>query len=307
MKTAALLAIATMTLAAVGVGTVTAVMHTDPPELSQQTPSPTPTPDSQTTPDPVSEPDRLPSTPDREAAESLSAAEYTRLRDFPHQTITLSNNIEPNSEFGQFFQQFRQAVRDRDAGFVQPRMPFVEAGEIGFGFGLLSVEEAGFNQSNGWIWAVLEKAIAHGCISESAEAYGIPEVESQVWTCPGTTKAFEQQYPIPPDAEGIDHYVNHVMVIGENVNVRAEPSTTSEVIGILSNEVVETNPDGWEVLHQQRGNARPDPIQGWTPVTLPNGKSGFVYSRYAYFPLEPRLVFGKVEGQWQIIRIPAGD
>lgn len=306
MNKTALVTIATMAIAAAGVGTVTAVMQTESnrsPVEESVTPEPTASP----APNAPDSTDASPTPADTPNPDRLSTAEYERLRDFPHQPIQLTDEVQPGSEFAQFRQQFQQAVRDRDADFIRPRLPRTETGEIAFGFGIIPVEDLNLDQPNGWFWSVLEKAMSQGCHAQSAESYGIPNVESQVWTCPGITHAFEQQYPTPPNAQGIDHYIDHMIVVGENVNVRAEPSIDSQVVGLLSNEVVQTYAAGWDQIYEKIGDQRPDPINGWTPVQLPNDKTGFVASRYAYAPLDPRLVFGKTEGQWEILLIPAGD
>lgn len=239
----------------------------------------------------------------------LSAAEYARLRDFSHRPFELEDEVPSNSNFAQFRQQFKQAIANRNADFILPLLPRYDTGEVAIGFGLAPVADLKLEQSDSWFWSTLEKAMEFGCADVPAADLGYETAGDVVWVCPGTTLAFERQYPAPADAEGIDHYVNNLMIIGENVNLRSQPSLDSEVIALLSNEVVNSYSDGWEQIYSQlKENERHDPINGWTPVEIANGKQGFVYSRYAYAPLDPRLVFGRTDdGDWTILQIPAGD
>ncbi|NER82991.1 MAG: hypothetical protein F6K42_26235 [Leptolyngbya sp. SIO1D8] len=46
-----------------------------------------------------------------------------------------------------------------------------------------------------------------------------------------------------------------------------------------------------------------DPIDGWTPVILPNQIQGYVYNRYVYHPQGPKALFENVDGRWQLLRI----
>ena len=239
----------------------------------------------------------------------LSAEEYERLRDFPHRPFELKDEVPPSSDFAKFRQEFKRAIADRNAEFILPLLPRYDTGELAFGFGLTPIDDLKLDQRDSWFWSTIEKAMQFGCADVPAADLGYETAGDVVWVCPGTTIAFEQQYPTPPDAEGIDHYFNNLMILGENVNLRSQPSLDSDVIALLSNEVVSSYSEGWELIHSQtnEGEHR-DPMDSWTPVEIANGKQGFVYSRYAYAPLDPRLVFGRTDdGSWIILQIPAGD
>jgi hypothetical protein len=75
----------------------------------------------------------------------------------------------------------------------------------------------------------------------------------------------------------------------------------------LSNEIVELDQATFQAQLNQSPTPNLDPIEGWTPVRLFNGQRGYVYSRYVYFPLAYRAVFGKVKGNWQLMYMPGGD
>lgn len=320
MNKAGLAIICFLIVAASGVGAVTAWRQQTPiavgdptidtpiesptnigdPSSNKTDTSQTPSPDDAQLPDDATETGSEP---------RLSAAEYARLRDFPHRPFELEDEVPSNSDFAKFRQEFKQAIANRNADFILPLLPRYDTGEVAFGFGLTPVADLKLEQRDGWFWSTLEKAMEFGCADLPAADLGYETAGDVVWICPGTTLAFERQYPTPADAEGIDHYINNLMIIGENVNMRSQPSLDSEVIALLSNEVVGSYSEGWEQIYSQlKADEHRDPISSWTPVEIANGKQGFVYSRYAYAPLDPRLVFGRTDdGRWTILQIPAGD
>ncbi|WP_346289768.1 SH3 domain-containing protein [Sphaerothrix gracilis] len=226
-----------------------------------------------------------------------------KLSDFPHKRLELTDEVSEGSEFDQFRDRLQKAIQDRDTEFVRSILP-AEGLTYGFG-GPLRVDDMDLNQEDGWFWQELEKMMA----LESCETSEYPPVEAggTVWVCPNTTQAFYRQYPAPADAEGIEHEFSKVMVMGQNVNVRAAPNTDSPVVGILSNELVEFDQAAATRQYEANPDARPGAIKGWTPVILPNDVQGYVYNRYAYAPLDPRGLFENVNGQWQLIRVLAGD
>lgn len=325
MNKVGLATICFLIVAASGVGAVTAWRQQNPiaevGDPTVDTPvdpainagdSPSDTTDTSQTPLPDDAQDNAQSPDDPAETDSeprLSAEEYARLRDFPHRPFELEDEVPSNSDFAKFRREFKQAIANRNADFILPLLPRYDTGEVAIGFGLAPVADLELEQSDSWFWSTLDKAMRFGCADVPAADLGYETAGDVVWVCPGTTLAFERQYPTPPETEGIDHYINNLMIIGENVNMRSQPSLDSEVIALLSNEVVGSYSEGWEQIYSQlKENERRDPINSWTPVEIANGKQGFVYSRYAYAPLDPRLVFGRTDdGRWTILQIPAGD
>lgn len=227
--------------------------------------------------------------------------------DVPHQRITLPDEVKPGSEFWQFRQQLRQAISDRKAQFVRSILP--DKKEIGVGFGILEIANLKLDDPNEHFWGLLEKAVSIGCYSEANPEYPSTDPGTEVWVCNNTAREFYRQYPNPSSEPGLQYELNHVVIVGNNVNVRQSPNATSPVVGLLSNEVVKVNRPVEEQLAKERvdqGRAY-DPLNSWTPVILPNKQPGYVSSRYAYFPLENQAVFGKVDGQWQLLHLPGGD
>lgn len=224
----------------------------------------------------------------------------------PRQPILLQDQIPPGSAFDQFRSQFRQAVRDRNVAFVRGLIP---ANGVAIGFGVpQSADQLGLENPNSRFWGVLEKAIGQGCAAANRSDYANADANSPVWICPNVTEAFYRQYPNPSTAPGIEYEISRAIVVGDRVNVRAQPSTNSAVVGVLSNEIVQFDQQAWENFPPDQREARLlQPIESWTPVILPSGQRGFVFNRYVYRPLGERLVLGQMSGTWKILYIPAGD
>ena len=126
------------------------------------------------------------------------------------------------------------------------------------------------------------------------------------WICPTVQRDFAKQYPSTPGSQGIEYELSKVIVVGDRVNVRSKPSLDSPVIAVLSNELVDFDRKSSQNSQEEQIEAY-SPIEGWTPIILPNDKKGYVFNRYAFHPLESRIVLQKVKGQWQIVGVPGGD
>ncbi|MCD8488916.1 MAG: hypothetical protein LRZ84_19780 [Desertifilum sp.] len=227
--------------------------------------------------------------------------------EFEHRRITLADEVQPGTEFHTFREQLRQAVKSRDARFVRSLIP-ANGVTLGFG-GPQSAEDLNLNSPQSRFWSLLEKSTAIGCTAQKNEYFQNAVQGDRVWVCANINQAFRQQYPAPPSYEGIEWELTHVVVVGENVNVRSQPSLNSSAINVLSNEVVEVDRPALEKYLDRlfSEGKEHDPIEGWTPVKLSNGQAGYVYNRFVYAPLEYRAVFGQVNGQWQLIHMPGGD
>lgn len=119
-----------------------------------------------------------------------------------------------------------------------------------------------------------------------------------LWICPHVFLAPEQ------DA-AIDAFAS-VVVVGQDVNVRAHPTRHSPVIGTASNEVLKFD----QSAHAEQSRAfwqAKETNAGWIPVILPSGSRGYISSRYAYTPAGYRAFFNKINGQWTMTLFIAGD
>ena len=129
-------------------------------------------------------------------------------------------------------------------------------------------------------WAELGSVVALGSIRDPqppTSAYDDGEV---LITAPYTFAGFPRDY----DA------FEHVAVLGENVRVRSAPSLESDVLTALTYTVVPS-----------RGGGE------WTPITLADGRQGFISSRFVRSPIDYRIGFLKRGGGWSIVFFLAGD
>ncbi len=244
-------------------------------------------------------PQVLPPSPSPSASTAPAPSPQPKLDDFPHQRIVLKDQTNP--EFARFRQQLQQAIQKRDAEFVSALIP--QKG-LALGFGSPNTaKQLKLDDPKALFWSILEKAMGSTCGFADPNAV----TAAKGWICPTVSRDFYQQYPPKPDAPpGLGYELSNVIVVGDRVNVRALPNLNSEVVGILSNEVVKFDRKRFENSQEEQINAT-DPISDWTPVVLPNRKQGYVYNRYAYRSLENRAIFKRVNGKWQITEMPGGD
>lgn len=91
----------------------------------------------------------------------------------------------------------------------------------------------------------------------------------------------------------------HVVVVGESVRIRSEPSLSGEVLGSLTYQVVESALDG----------ANPTDADGytWYPIRLATGERGWIADSFVWSPIGYRIGFEKQDGRWRILYFVAGD
>ncbi|MEO1348467.1 MAG: SH3 domain-containing protein [Cyanobacteria bacterium J06635_15] len=232
------------------------------------------------------------------------------LTDFDHRRLEVIDKVNSGSEFAQFRNDFAAAVKGRDRNFITALIP--EDGLIyGFG-GPMQPEDLDLTEEDGWFWQELEKIVA----PSSCEVTDYPSTQQgqDVWVCPNISASFYRQYPvsdIPPETlgedEGLGVEFETVIVYGNGVNVRSAPNTKAEVVGKLSNELVTLDQVAMEQLYDEAPDSASGAVDGWTAIVLPNQVRGYVYNQFVYQPLSPRALFEEIDGEWQIVRILAGD
>ncbi|MBC7822780.1 MAG: SH3 domain-containing protein [Candidatus Parcubacteria bacterium] len=224
-----------------------------------------------------------------------------KLDDFSHQRISLVDRTATDPEFAKFRQQLQKAIQTRDARFVSALIP-AKGVPIGFGRSQ-TVEDLKLTDPKAMFWSILEKAMGANCGFAEPDA----TTSAKGWICPTVSRDFYRQYPPNPNAApGLGYELSNVIVVGDRVNVRALPNLNSEVVGVLTNEVVKFDQKRFENSQEEQIKAF-DPMSDWTPVVLPNRKQGYVYNRYAYRSLENRAIFKNISGKWQITEMPGGD
>jgi hypothetical protein len=130
------------------------------------------------------------------------------------------------------------------------------------------------------LWDKLARALRHGGGFETDR-----ETNKTMFIAPYTYFA-----KAPP---GLDPF-EYVIVTGENVAVRARPSTVSAPLKRLSYETIPTASGGISDATWQR-------------VKLPDGRIGYVAQRYLATAGDHRAGIQKADGQWKMIFFLAGD
>jgi hypothetical protein len=205
---------------------------------------------------------------------------------YPRRPIELVDRVRTGSSFDQFRQRLRQAVVDRDAPFLRQ----IAAPDISLSFGRpISIEQLNIANPNAVVWRHLERILNTGCAPTQAV-----DSSNEAWSCPHVAES----------ASG-DPF-SDIHVVGTDVNVRSQPNTASAVVAVLSNEIVQHDPQQGARLSRQDWEAI-ETWDGWRPVITPEGIRGFVSSRYAYLPTGYRARFEQRQGQWIMTSFIAGD
>jgi hypothetical protein len=87
---------------------------------------------------------------------------------------------------------------------------------------------------------------------------------------------------------------SHVVVIAEEVPLRKTPDASSEVVALLSHDIVERP-------------SVPVPNAEWVQVKTADGRSGFVDAKAVMSPVGYRAGFAKQNGKWVMNAFVAGD
>ncbi|MBE7380127.1 MAG: hypothetical protein F6J95_001790 [Leptolyngbya sp. SIO1E4] len=217
----------------------------------------------------------------------------------PNRPIQLIDRVVDGSDFDEFRDRLWQAIQQRDTAFMYELLPS-EGIFIG-DEGPVPPEMLALEDPNSLFWHSLEKMLA----PQSCELEDYPGTlpDSAVWGCPNIASALQPQPAAPETAEPQTADRSQVVVVGRRVNVRARPELGTSVVGKLSNEVVEFDQITWQELMRTAPETTDNPIDGWTPVILPNQIQGYVYNRYVYHPQGPRALFEHIDGRWQLLRI----
>ena len=95
---------------------------------------------------------------------------------------------------------------------------------------------------------------------------------------------------------------DRLLVLGQQVRVRAEPSTKGEMLAEV----------GWEVVKAAgpfdlaTATTIGEETHPWWPVALPDGRRGWIWGKYVRPWLAERADFAQVDGQWRLVRFAPG-
>jgi hypothetical protein len=133
------------------------------------------------------------------------------------------------------------------------------------------------------VWAELSIILSLGGTFSTSEG-------KKVFWAPYTFSTF------PNDLDATEY----ASIVGENVRVRSQPTTSASIVTSLSYDIVKVG-----LLISD--NNREDDIPGWVRIVVPDGRNGYVASRYVRSAIDYRLGFQKIRGKWLIVTFIGGD
>jgi hypothetical protein len=207
---------------------------------------------------------------------------------YPPRPAQPIDQVESGSDFFEFREQLRQAISDRNADYIRS----IADPNIKLSFGNpISLDDLDIDNPDAPFWQYLERSLAIGCINTTP---GNPPDDTS-WACPYVFQAPE-----------ITDAFEDVFIVGEGVEVHTEANASSPVVEVVSNEILKSDSQTLGTLSEAQLRAI-ETFEGWRPVILPEGRRGFVSSRYAYSPIGYRAIFAKVDGAWKMQAFVSGD
>lgn len=231
-------------------------------------------------------------TPKAQTLKPVSKAEEPISEPFIEVVQNSSQTGTKASEFTQFRQRLLDAVQRADTKFVQAIVTPQTQWSYG---GTLNLDSYNINNNQSKFWSYMTKAVNQGCGIDSQAQVPDKEPGSSVWVCPDITRVKESIRPDRPN-------FGHLAVIGQNVNVRAEPGMGGRIIGSVSNDYVAFDSQAYNTLPAGVAEKmQADPLSGWTPVRLQNGQRGWILNQYVYDQENDyRVSFVRSRGQWRL-------
>ncbi|HYN25146.1 MAG TPA: SH3 domain-containing protein [Pyrinomonadaceae bacterium] len=189
-----------------------------------------------------------------------------------------------DASFKAFRKNLIQAVKERHTPFIlailHPKIHLSFGGHSGVKD---FVELWKPNSTDSALWNELSTILSLGGTFSKSEG-------KRVFWAPYTFSIF------PGDLDAYEY----ASIVGENVRVRSQPNTTAGIVTILSYDIV-------KATFVTSDNNREDDIPGWVKVIVPDGRNGYVASRYVRSPIDYRLGFERIRGKWLITAFIGGD
>lgn len=194
--------------------------------------------------------------------------------------------------FEVFRQRLLEATRKRDSNFILSILDLHIKNSFGGDGGVDEFKEQWkLDQTDSELWEELIAILSNGgsfMNSDGEEIFCAPYVYSQ----------WEKVANQLPDSEGTPDYV---VIIGENVDMRREPSPSASIIATLSYNVVKVDYDD-SVTDKDDTNHF-----AWIKITTLSGKQGYVAGKYVSSPSAYRACFKKEGEKWVMTALVAGD
>jgi hypothetical protein len=143
----------------------------------------------------------------------------------------------------------------------------------------------------------------HGGLEDFEKLWNPRAADSRLWETLAATLALGGTFA--PDGSFTAPYVfarwpededpfSRMAVIGSGVRVRSGPAASGSILAALDFSIVGISGPA------AAGSA-------WVKVILPDGRTGFVDSRFLRSAIDYRVRFSRLDGRWQIVLFLAGD
>ncbi len=186
--------------------------------------------------------------------------------------LTPSDEGASDAAFVAYRDRLRDAVKNRDAKAVVALADPKIRTSFGEGGGANALEQL---LARPGMWERLGTVLAHGgsFLGEERSAFWAPYVYS-AW--PDRQDAFTA-----------------IAIIAENVPLRQGAGATTGILATLSYDIVE--------------RISPPDESPWVEVKTADGRKGFVEAKYVLSPVGYRAGFNKLNGEWRMTALVAGD
>ncbi len=101
----------------------------------------------------------------------------------------------------------------------------------------------------------------------------------------------------PDDLDAFEYQV----IFDNNVNLRAQPDLSAEIVARLSYNVVKVDYENSVKINNDESE------HSWLKIETLGGKSGFVKTEFVRSPIDFRAIFEKKNGKWKMTAFVAGD
>ena len=202
--------------------------------------------------------------------------------------LPVDEGIE-NESFNNFRQQLIAAVESQDTEFLLESVHPNIQNSFGRSNGIENFKQRwDIDAADSELWAELAAVLKLGGTFEGTNSVS------------GNASVFAAPYIFTRFPAGYSAF-EYAAITADDVVLRAEPTTDSEIVAILSYHIVSVD---WSQSIQ--AEAYPGRL-AWAKVTTTEGEEGYVAGQYVRRPVDYRAFFEKQGGNWTMTFFAAGD
>jgi hypothetical protein len=210
------------------------------------------------------------------------------------------NEVYKDSSLTDFICKLQYAIFKKDKNFLLSVVDKNVKNSFGGDDGIEEFKQMWqLDSSNSSVWFYLSKLISMGGTFSSYKTDTISP----------TSFVFPYVFNMDLPSDTLDFFWI-MAVTATNVNVREKPEKNSKLLGQLSYDIVTVDDEkSHPPFHGKKlQNATYYVEKEWYYVTTLDKKlSGYVYWEYLWSPIDYRLFLDKINGQWKITCLIAGD